>query len=62
MSIQADYKLQNSEHQILGLPRPSNEPITFPCQVDALCAIPQTQVLIVFYMYNVYMYVHNSTL
>ncbi len=33
--------INTAEHQILGLLRPSIEPINFPCRADALHAIPQ---------------------
>ncbi len=29
-----------AEHQVLGLPGPSIEPITFPCRADALYVMP----------------------
>ncbi len=36
--------MADSEHQVLGLQRPSIEPITFPCRADALNVIPRTRV------------------
>ena len=48
-NIEVDSKhrctLYKAENQVLGLPRPSIEHITFPCQADTLRVMPRTRVL-----------------
>ncbi len=45
------------EHQVPGSPRPSIEPITFPCRADALLVMSRTQ-LGEYYVTNLFLYPH----